>query len=191
MWAMTLWDHPSPHLQWGVVILTSLAGAGYDLATYRIPNRITGPVFVVGLFSAVWIGGLPAFADAVCGCLLLALPYILLFLFVGGGAGDAKMMGALGAWLGIVNGVVVLVSVVVAGAVCGLCFALAKRQFQAVLGRVAGMLMGIVIHPVIQGKAGTSDNRPAAQREMLAMPYGAAIFIGVCIAGIGVFLWNS
>ena len=52
----------------------------------------------------------------------------MLFVFAGGGAGDAKMMGALGAWLGLANGVVALVAVALSGAVIGLGYALIKGK---------------------------------------------------------------
>ena len=34
------------------------------------------------------------------GALLLGIPFVILFLIAGGGAGDAKMMAAIGAWVG-------------------------------------------------------------------------------------------
>ena len=100
MWAATLWDHNMLPLQWGVVIGTALAAAVCDLRTRRVPNLLTGPIVLAGLAWGIWVGGWAGLADSVAGCLLLAIPYVLLFVFAGGGAGDAKLMGAIGSrWL--------------------------------------------------------------------------------------------
>jgi len=49
--------------------------------------------------------------------LLLGIPYFLLFAFAGGGAGDAKIMAALGAWVGWHNGIAVVVGVSIGGGI--------------------------------------------------------------------------
>ena len=107
---LTLWDHSVVPVQWGVVLCVSLIGAITDLRSGRIPNFLTMPILLAGATWAVWLCGPAGLADALLGCLLLATPYVLLFVFAGGGAGDAKLMGAIGAWLGVVNGLVALAS---------------------------------------------------------------------------------
>src|SRR5687768_7423149 len=108
MWATTLQNHPSPLLQWGAVLGATAVAAFTDSRARRIPNWLTGPVLAAGLIQAVVVGGGAGLADSLAAMLMLALPYIVLFLFAGGGAGDAKLMGALGSWLGLVQGAVVL-----------------------------------------------------------------------------------
>jgi len=83
----------------------------------RIPNALTLPLFIVGLLWSAWFGGLSSLAEAAGVSALMALPYIVLFLFFGGGAGDAKLMGAIGAWLGLKQGLMVLACVAIAGGV--------------------------------------------------------------------------
>src|SRR4030042_1876767 len=102
-------------LQWAVVICASLLAAIWDLQSRRIPNALTLPLIVSGLLWGGWRGGLEGLGDAALGCIVVAGPYVLLFLFAGGGAGDAKMMGGVGAWLRLTEGVVALVGVAVTG----------------------------------------------------------------------------
>ena len=102
-------------LQWGVVIGASLVAAAFDLQTRRIPNALTMPLLLAGLIRAIWLGRLLGLADAAAACFLLAMPFVLLFVFAGGGAGDAKLMGAIGAWLGLAQGMRVLLCVAAAG----------------------------------------------------------------------------
>lgn len=183
-------DSWMPLVQWGAVIGASLTAALWDARTRRIPNWLTGTVLLSGLVWSVWVGGVWGLGAALVGCVLMATPFVVLFVFAGGGAGDAKLMGALGAWLGIVNGLVVLVSVIFAGAVCGLLYACSKKQLASVLSRVRTMGFGLAM--TLSPHAKTRPIRPLAADtdEMVAMPYGVAIFTGVCSAAIGLYVWS-
>ena len=128
MWATTLLHHPEPALQWGVVLAASGLAAAWDLRCRRIPNLLTGALWVAGLATSGALAGLPGLVDAVLGCCLLAAPYVLLWAFAGGGAGDAKMMGAVGTWVGVALGALCLVAVSLVGVLLALaCAAHAGR----------------------------------------------------------------
>ncbi len=191
MWTTTLWDHGNQPLQWGVVIGASLVAALFDLAWRRIPNLLTGPVLLTGLFWAFLVGGLAGLADSALACGLLMLPFVLLFLLAGGGAGDAKLMGAVGCWLGVKNGLAALMVVCVVGIVLAVAFALAKGRMQAVLRNMAMMAFAGLF--VVLGRGRPKDARALwpDSDKMQAMPYGVAIFSGVCLAALGVFLWRA
>lgn len=190
MWALTLWDQGSPSLQWGVVICVSLLAAVVDVACRRIPNLLVGPVWVGGLVWAAWIGGPPALGDAFVAGAMLAAPYILLFLFAGGGAGDAKLMAAIGTWLGLVNGAVALCCVSLAGVVLGIAFALVKKRLRTVWTNLAGARWRLLLLAFGQGRWSLVRD-PLVDGDMLKMPYGLAIFAGVCGAATGVLLWRT
>lgn len=178
-------------LQWGVVIGASLVAAGFDLRTNRVPNAITGPLLVVGLIQSAWISGLSGLAEAVGACVLLALPYVLMFLFAGGGAGDAKFMGAIGAWLGLAQGAIVLLSVAVAGIVLAIARAIAQRRLRLVLGNVFVSVYTFMISLTgYKFKQYGADGAGANQSNGLGIPYGVAIFAGVCAAGGFILLWQ-
>jgi len=186
--------------QWGVVIGASLAAAVVDIKSRRIPNALTLPLALSGLFYALMYAGLPGLGKAVAACVVLALPYVLLFVFAGGGAGDAKMMGAIGAWLGLGAGLVVLVAVAVTGGVFGLLRILAHRQRRSVLGGLYATLY-VLLTGLCSGRAGWTllktqlreeeKIEPTNSRTRLTIPYGPAIFIGVCIGALVVHLWNG
>lgn len=187
MWEPNLSSHELAWLQWSVVISAALAAAATDLGRGTIPNRLTGPLFLSGVVWASAAGGLAGLAEGAAAALLLAFPFVLLFLLGGGGGGDAKLMGGIGAWLGIGHGAVALVGVAVAGVVLGLALALARGRLGAVVRRVgtaarSGLLLvgGRMFRDV--GAA-----LPAPE-EMETMPYGVAIFLGVALAGGGVLL---
>ncbi len=187
---MTLWEHGVPLIQWGVVIGASLVGAVTDLTDRRIPNRLTGPLLVGGLIWAGYVGGVSGLCDSALACVMLGTPYVLLFLLAGGGAGDAKLMGAIGAWVGIVGGILVLAAVSVAAIVLGVGNALARKRLRLVLGNIVAVLTGLVLMVLMRGKL--ENRRDVVPRivNMQIMPYGVAIFVGVCIGAMGTLLWH-
>jgi len=191
MWWMTLWYESSFGLQWSVCILASAVAAYTDIQSRRIPNLLTGPVFLAGCIASFAFASWEGLADSLAACLLLALPYVLLFLFAGGGAGDAKLMGGLGAWLGLINGAISLAAVALAGVVLAFGFAVAKKQLPQVLGNLKSML-GVV--PFLADRSVSLAATPAlmpAKEKMITMPYGLAIWVGVCLAAGGSYLWHA
>lgn len=195
MWAMTLWNHPAPALQWGVVILASVVAAMTDLASRRIPNWLTFPLLLSGLIHAFIVGSWAGLLDGFSAMLLLAFPYVILF-FLRGGGGDAKLMGAIGAWLGLINGMAVLGCVCASGVVLAIAFAAMHGYAGQALANVRGIAYGLVCSVISQGKGGDSDEAAiktaaASPESMMQMPYGLAIVVGVCISAAGVMLWRN
>jgi Flp pilus assembly protein protease CpaA len=176
-----LTDHGLPLFHWGVVIGASLAAAVCDLHKRRIPNILTVPVFVAGIVWAAWTAGLRGAAESVLACVILAAPYLVLFLFFGGGAGDAKLMGAIGGWLGIVNGLAVLFCVALTGAAIGTAMVLMSKTALS-----PKALSGTT--PRASSETAQATFKTAARAASRKMPYGVAIFVGVCLAALGALL---
>ena len=191
MWATTLYGQSVPAVQWGTVLGASLAAAIIDARSRRIPNWLTGPLLLGGLIHAAVVGGLAGVLDASVACLVLALPYVLLFAFAGGGAGDAKLMGAIGSWLGLVYGTATLVTVCLSGVIMGLIYAASARRLGAV-GATMSTLVRAAIYPLF--KAGSLRDVPhllPQEKDSQTMPYGLAILAGVVIAAIGAWCWRA
>ncbi|REJ86703.1 MAG: prepilin peptidase [Planctomycetota bacterium] len=83
-----------------LVGLYTAAAAVVDLRTRRIPNYLTVTAAALGLAYHTLVpggwGALTSLGGFAVGFALLLLPWLL----GGGGAGDVKLLGALGAWLG-------------------------------------------------------------------------------------------
>jgi len=190
MWAATLYEHPVPPLQWGAVLGASLAAAVFDARARRIPNLLTFPLCAAGLGTAIAVGGWAGAADAVAACIVLALPFVLLFVFAGGGAGDAKLMGALGTWLGIGYGTFALMLVCLSGIVMAFAYSHARGRSSEVLTSVCGLAKG-ALGPVF-GSGSFRDVPgllpPVDQGQK--MPYGLAICAGMFLAAGGSLLWH-
>jgi Flp pilus assembly protein protease CpaA len=197
---MSWLDHASnvTVAQWGVVLGASLAAAILDVRRRRIPNALTVSLAIAGLAHAQYSAGVGGLGQAAVACVLVALPYVLLFVFAGGGAGDAKMMGAIGAWLGVPAGVVVLVAVAVTGGVLGLLNLATHRQLVAGLRRIVASFYVMLI-ALRSGRKGWALVKPDLEEPTsegdvhgtTALPYGPSIFIGVCIGGYLIHSWNG
>ena len=171
-------------IQWGVVIGASLVAAIMDIRTRRIPNLLCGPLFLSGLIWSAWHGGAYGFVEALAAAVLLAFPFVLLFILAGGGAGDAKLAGAIGAWLSIREAVIALACIGIAGGILGIIVAIYKRSFKIVFAK-----MTLPVWDWLAAMLGMTGFKQAIQStkaiegEKLTVPYGVAIFIGVCVAG--------
>ncbi len=189
MWATTLWSVSLAPLQWPVVIGAALLGAVFDVKTGKIPNRLTGLVLLSGLMWAVVQSGLPGLADAATACLIVSFPYVMLFVFAGGGAGDAKLMGAIGAWLGVINGSIALVSVIITGAILAILLAVARKQTGSVLRNLRSITLRFGQRIILCKTPVEEATGSLSQAEDLqGMRYGIAIFVGVVLGGIGITL---
>jgi len=187
-------DQGEALLQWGVVVGASLAAVVSDVRTRSIPNALTIPLLVAGFVWSACQGGIHALGDALGGMLMLGFPFVILFLFGSGGAGDAKLMGAIGAWLGYKQGIVVLFCVAVAGVVLAIAKAAMKKRLKFVLANVFVSVYTFLVYVFSGRRKQYAENGPGGLQNLprddeLTVPYGMAIFAGVCLAAGYVLLW--
>lgn len=92
-----------------LITLSIVASAAYtDLREGKVFNRLTYSAILLGLLFWLAIGAwvnpetstLPTVGSAVVACFIGLVPLLVLAIGTGGiGGGDAKLMGAIGAWL--------------------------------------------------------------------------------------------
>jgi len=114
---------------------------GWDLRTRRIPQVLTLGGAVAGLAFHVltggWHGGLGSLAGWFIGIAVFLAPFAL-----GGlGAGDVKLLGALGAWLGPVSVLWLALYTGAAGGVMALIVALARGYLRKALTNLYVLMM--------------------------------------------------
>jgi len=176
-------------LPWYIVMLVAVAAAIWDLRTGRIPNLLTIPMFLAGLLWSTWNGGGSGLLVGVGSALLLSLPCFLLFVYAGGGAGDVKLLGALGAWLSFHDAVSVLLCVALAGVLCGIITALRRRRSAILFSNLARMGRGVTLAFATKRVRDAQILFPE-EKQMQPMAYGVSICLGVWVAAGGRWLWQ-
>jgi prepilin peptidase CpaA len=172
--------------QWGVILVASLVAALWDLKSRRIPNVLTLPLLAAGLIQSAWFDGFDGLKSSLLAAAILGLPYVLLFVFAGGGAGDAKLMAAVGAWLGISGGLVALVCISICALVLALLKAAFQKQFIAVFKRIQAIIVTCFLVIASRGliKPSAATVPDGSSEKKFTMPYGPAIFSGLVVAAI-------
>lgn len=151
----------------------ALTGSVYDLRSRRIPNRLTGPAIALGLVLHLTLGGpaqlgLSALAGFIAGGM-----FFLFFVAGGMGAGDVKLMAAVGCLAGTAYIREVLIATVLVGALMGLALAVYRGQLRQTFANV----MTLVQHHSTEGLA-THPELHVRNPTVLRMPYALPIAAG-------------
>ena len=156
--------------------------AGYaDLRSQRVPNWLTLPAFAVGVASNTVAGGWTGLKLSLLGAglgLLLLLPFVRLRAL---GAGDWKLVGAMGAFVGpgvLAN--LLIGSVFVAG-LMAVALVIHKRRVRQTLRNIGHILVSLVTFRLPESRV-SLDNP-----ESLKVPYGLALAFTVVLYWI---LWK-
>ena len=113
----------------------------FDLRTRRIPNVLTFGAALAAFAAHAWAGGIPGVLWSVAGWLVGAALFFPVFALGGMGAGDVKLLGAMGALLGPRAAVWVCLFTGIAGGVLGVVVALASGYLSRAVANVYGLLM--------------------------------------------------
>ena len=114
----------------GLIILALMlaAAALIDLKFQRIPNKITFPAAIIGVVINTFSNGLDGFLFGLQGLGLGVGLFIIAYIIGKMGAGDAKLMGAVGAFIGPKGVVIAFIYIAIAGGIYSLFLILLHRQ---------------------------------------------------------------
>jgi len=175
---------PTP--DWSVAALAKLAVLGLlllfaaiaDLRRHRIPNWLN----VTALIAGVLLSGVSApllsadsLALSLTGAAIAFALFILLYALRLMGAGDVKLLTAIGAFVGPVDILGVALTSFVAGGLLGIALALHARVLGQVLANARQMLHASIFAMVDRGQMLASAR---SQTVATRMPFGVAIAVG-------------
>jgi prepilin peptidase CpaA len=189
--ALPIPDPTTALVAWVVVLVACGIGCVTDLKARRLPNALTLPLWITGLVFSAAMGGVAGLAGAFAASIILAIPYVILFVGAGGGAGDAKMMAALGAWLGLSHGLYALVVIALLGGVLGIVWSVCDGSAGVLLAKLRTMTLGMVgfAHGRLTAGECLAFMPPAGGSARI--PYGLAICIGSLAAFGGGLQWHT
>jgi prepilin peptidase CpaA len=145
-----------------------------DVRTRRIPNELTAAVAGAGFgLAALGVSGVSAWGSVIGFALGLAL-MMPGHLLGATGAGDVKLMGAIGAILGPALVVSAFLFTAIAGGVLAVAVAVRRQRLAVTLAGATKL----IVTPV----EGRRDLRSASAARRFA--YGPAIAIGSVLAGL-------
>jgi prepilin peptidase CpaA len=84
-----------------VVLLASVIAGVTDVWKFKVHNILTLPLLLAGFTYWGIVGGATGLADSIVGSLFGFTILIIFYVMGGMGAGDVKLMAAIGAWLGL------------------------------------------------------------------------------------------
>ena len=158
-------DHQA--IRFVIVAVVCLVACGEDLRRRRIPNWLTlGAALGAVAFSLI-TKGLPGGGLAVAGWAAGAALLFPWFALGGMGAGDVKLVAALGAWLGPLSAVWIVLYAAVAGGVLAVFVSLAHGYLRTAFRNVWGLMgywraVGVRPLPELTLDAGKGPRLPYA-----------------------------
>ncbi|MCA9246576.1 MAG: prepilin peptidase [Planctomycetales bacterium] len=169
----------------GFVAAFTLVAAIMDWRTKRLPNALTVPAFVLALvFHSAngWFegGALGAGKELLVSLGGFATGFGILFvlwLIAGGGGGDVKLMGAVGAWLGIRQTIYVFILatlVIIVGTIGILAYRSISNGFGKTRQRY---LTPLDSKAVSRQKSNGADAEQTARLRRRLMPFGVSVAV--------------
>lgn len=150
-----------------------------DLRSHRIPNWLTFSTIVAGIVYHTYTKGSQGFLFSIKG-LFLGVSFLLIFYFMKGtGAGDVKLMGAVGGFLGPKRVFTAFLFAALIGGIYSIVLLLLHGGFKDMAKRY-GMMFGTFILPkrVIYASAENAENKE--KRPVLC--YGVVIALGTLLS---------
>ena len=165
---------PPPAIRIFLEVLVILA-AIWDIRTRRIPNWLTLPGVVLGVALNTFLFEINGLWFSLKGLGVAFAVYFVLYLLHAMGAGDVKLMAAVGAAAGPGNWIGILVLTSVAGALVGLLLVAFKGRLRRTLGN-----LGIIISSLGRGRAPYKETPEldVTSDKAMRLPHGALIALG-------------
>ncbi len=165
-----------------IVVILALLAAATDVYTGKIPNLLTLPAALVGIAINAELSGWKGVLYSLEG-FIFGLGLLMLFYLLGGmGAGDVKLLGAIGSLLGpyrVLNAFIVSVLI---GGVMSLIYILYSRE--SLKGTVLhkGFLKFLGTPFCVTSKSENKSSLEAAPKISKSLPYGVPIAIGTILS---------
>jgi prepilin peptidase CpaA len=168
-----------------VLCATVVIAAVFDVRQRRIPNWLVLAALISGLALNTFLFEWPGLRMSLLGILLAFLIYFPLYLLRGMGAGDVKLMAAVGALVGPANWIGIFVITSILGGIAAVILLVSRGRLAAALGNI-----GFLFYQA------TRFRPPFAREELdlrsdksLKLPHAAVIACGVAAFLGAAYTW--
>ncbi len=159
--------------------LATLAASATDLWKFKVYNALTVPTLAMGLAGSAWLGGWDGLRASLLGAGLGFAVLVAFFAMGGVGAGDVKLLTAVGAWLGPYLTYQVAVASALAAGVYAVAMVVLRGGPMAVVAEVVA-LRDAVADPGSLRRAGGGIEAEVgrADRRRRLVPFAAMTCVG-------------
>lgn len=163
------------------LVAVGMAATWWDVRERRIPNALTVGAFVAALLLRAPLG--PAAVGAGLAGAGIALALSLVFFLAGGmGGGDVKLLGAVGAFLGLPRLWTGLLAMAVAGGVMAAWVIVRRGAIPETTANLRTLVLTFGRRTFTGWKGREGEAALTLETEgALTVPYGAAIAIGALV----------
>ena len=157
-------------------LIVGAAACVTDLHSRRIPNWLTFGAAAAALAMQYASDGSVGAQHAMSGWITGLFLFMPLFLLGGMGAGDVKLLAALGAWLGAGDTIWLAIYASIAGGVIAAVMALHRGYLKTAFGNIGGLLRFWWLFGVKPMPAMTLEHGKAPR-----LAYAVPVFVGTVV----------
>jgi prepilin peptidase CpaA len=169
-----------------LLLAVALAAAVFDIRSRRIPNALCLAGLAAGIAVNVFLSGWSGLGRAGAGCLVAFGVYFVLYLAHAMGAGDVKLMAALGSIAGLEDWLRITALTWMVGAVFALVLAAWRGRLRTTIWNVAYITQEWLSRRAPYMRREELDVR---SEKALCMPHGVSIAVGTLLV-VFLSLWQ-
>jgi prepilin peptidase CpaA len=163
----------------------AVAAAIFDVKSHRIPNRLTYSALLAGVALHCALQGWAGLRASLWGMAIAGGIFLVFFLVGGMGAGDVKLMGAVGALAGSDRVLGIVLATAIAGGVLACVVMILRRQVGVTIRRTFRLFLFHLVH----GMKGHPEIN-LADDSAVRLPYGLAIASGTAYILAAGLIWR-
>jgi len=175
----------APGLQ-GLLVLLVTAAALFDLRQRRIPNWLAASGLLAGIAMNTFLFESAGFWNSLEGAALALLIYFPLFALRAMGAGDAKLMAAVGSITGWQNWLAVMVLTSLFGGLLAIILILGKGRVRHTLGNLKLILTSWRFRHLPYHLSPELD---VGSEQALRLPHAVSILLGAVTFLVAAAIW--
>ena len=159
-----------------LLVLLVVTAAVYDIRFRRIPNWLVGTGLLIGLGLNTFLYEWNGLIMAAKGFGIATLIYFPLYMVRGMGAGDVKLLMAVGSFVGPMNWLGICVLSVIVGGAAGLILVVMSGKLRQTFANM-GYILSELVH--LRAPYSSRPELDTKSPKALTLPHGAMIAIGV------------